>query len=304
MEVCGRFGLLAKISLFGAQDAIARLQDRKRAMKRAFAVSAVVLAIGIATQACSPGPQRAEANAASDVSPDAASDVSPSAASDINPAALSALERMTLHLGTLKMFEVSTRSTIDQVMDDGQKLQFEGSATYKVKRPDAFFIGLHSDRRIREFYYNGKTFTMFSPRMKLFTEVSAPPTIAEMVGVLEDDYDITLPLVDLFRWGAEPEDMKALTSAEYVGPGRVGDVECDHYAFRQENVDWQVWIQRGDAPLPRKLVITTQDDPAFPQFIAVLDWKSDARFDASTFSFKPSASTYKIALAKATDARR
>jgi hypothetical protein len=219
----------------------------------------------------------------------------------IDPATIEALQRMTRHLGTLSSFEIRARSTIEEVADDGQKLQFEGAVTYKVRRPDAFFIDARTDRRIREFYYNGKTFTMFAPRMHVFTEVEAPPTILAMVGVLEEKYDVHLPLTDLFRWGSEPDDVQALTSAQYVGPARVDGVECDHFAFRQEVVDWQIWIQRGDAPLPRKLVITSRDNPAFPQYTAILDWKTDATFDASVFNFRKPADTLKIALATASD---
>jgi hypothetical protein len=39
---------------------------------------------------------------------------------------------------------------------------------------------------------------------------------------------------------------------------------CEHYAFRQEGLDWQIWIQ-GDYPLPRKFVIRTLTDDARPQ---------------------------------------
>jgi len=33
----------------------------------------------------------------------------------------------------------------------------------------------------------------------------------------------------------------------------VEGVRCDNLAFRAPNVDWQIWIQEGPEPLPRKL---------------------------------------------------
>ena len=31
---------------------------------------------------------------------------------------------------------------------------------------------------------------------------------------------------------------------------------CHHLAFRQEDIDWQIWIENGPTPLPRKFLIT------------------------------------------------
>ena len=50
-----------------------------------------------------------------------------------------------------------------------------------------------------------------------------------------------------------------------IGPSAVDGMTCEQYAFRQEGVDWQIWIQLGDFPLPRKLVIRTLTDDAKPQ---------------------------------------
>ena len=40
--------------------------------------------------------------------------------------------------------------------------------------------------------------------------------------------------------------------------GLIGGFECDHLAFRNPRVDWQIWVQKGDEPLPLKYVITTK----------------------------------------------
>ncbi len=35
-------------------------------------------------------------------------------------------------------------------------------------------------------------------------------------------------------------------------------IECHHLAFRAEKVDWQVWVQAGDTPLPMKYLIISK----------------------------------------------
>jgi hypothetical protein len=276
-------------------------------MKHFLGLSAVVLAVGTA---CSPASQTAEQKAdtaATEPAAAAPADTAPAdqaatVAETVDPAALSALETMSRYLGTLKTFEVRTTSSTDEVLGTGQKLQFDADATYRVRRPDAFRIETASDRRVRHFYYDGKSFTMYSPRMSVFAQVDAPPTIGEVIVRLEDEYDVNLPLTDLFSWADAPaESAKALTSALYVGPARIRDIECDQYAFRQPDVDWQVWIQRGDTPLPRKVVITTRDDPALPQYTVYLDWNLAPKFSDATFAFTPPKDTYKIEIAKVSD---
>ena len=277
-------------------------------MKRLLVFSTAFLALGVACQPTSPSTQqKADAAATEPAAAAAAPDVAPAepasaVAETIDPTALTALEIMSRYLGTLKTFEVRTTTNTDEVLGNGQKVQFDGGATYRVRRPDAFRIETVSDRRVRTFYYDGKTFTMYSPRMSVYAQVEAPPTIGEVIGKLEDEYDVNLPLTDLFSWADSPaESAKVLTSALYVGPARVHDTECDQFAFRQANVDWQIWIQRGDTPLPRKVVITTRDDPTLPQYVVYLDWNLTPKFNDATFAFTPPKDTYKIEIARVTN---
>ena len=74
--------------------------------------------------------------------------------------------------------------------------------------------------------------------------------VRELLAVAEQKYDLDFPLADLFYWGTDKADLEDIKSSTYVGPSWVGGAACDHYAFRQQGVDWQLWIERGEAPLP------------------------------------------------------
>ena len=57
-----------------------------------------------------------------------------------------------------------------------------------------------------------------------------------------------------------------------------------HLAFRTAKVDWQIWIEDGRAPLPRKLVITYKLVPGAPVFrLELSDWDVSARLPDATF---------------------
>ena len=217
--------------------------------------------------------------------------------SNIDRDSLAALDRMGAYLRTLGSFEIKTDTLTDAVLDNGQKVQFAGSANYKVRRPSAFAVTVSDDRRVRRFLYDGKTFTVFSPRMGFYASVPAKPTIREMMASAYDKFKIELPLADLFRWGTDDDHRDDITSAVTVGYAKVNGVDADQYAFREGRIDWQVWIQRGDKPLPLKIVITDTADSAMPAYGAVLHWTTTAKFNDATFAFNPPKDAKKITIA-------
>ena len=62
------------------------------------------------------------------------------------------------------------------------------------------------------------------------------------------------------------------------------------------DVDWQIWIQLGDYPLPRKLVITTKTDEARPQHTSVFTWDLAPSYNDAAFTFVPPAGALRVAL--------
>lgn len=222
------------------------------------------------------------------------------AAPAVEPGAVDALRRMGAFLETLQSFEIRADASKDEVLESGQKLQFESDVHLRVRRPDRLWAEVASDRKTRAFFYDGKSFTIYGPRNKLYASFPAPATLGEVAEVAEEKYDLALPLVDLFRWGRDPLRPETLRGAMYVGPARIGDTPCDHLAFRQEGVDWQIWIQKGDSPLPRKLVITTMDDDARPQYTVTYDWNLAPALNDNMFTFEPPEGAYRIAIQEVT----
>ena len=81
---------------------------------------------------------------------------------------------------------------------------------------------------------------------------------------------------------------QGLTSAFVVGKSVVGGVRCDHIAFRNAEVDWQIWIQEGAKPLPRKFIVTSKRVSESPQFVVVLSkWDAAPKITDATFRFVP-----------------
>ena len=218
----------------------------------------------------------------------------------VDPAAVKALEGMSAYLRTLKTFQVQANTATDDVLADGQTVQNTGKTIIVAQMPSKLFAETSSDRAERSYIYDGKTFTLFARRAGYYATVPAPGTLRELADVLSDKYDIEIPLADLFLWGAPGWSPGDITAAVDLGPSEVGGTTCQHYAFRQEGVDWQIWIQKGDFPLPRKLVITTTDDEARPRHMAMYTWNLAPSVNDAAFTFTPPKGANKIVLATVT----
>lgn len=224
----------------------------------------------------------------------------------IQPEAIDALKKMGAFLREQKSFSVTTETETDYVLDNGQKVRMASHGTLRVERPTHLRADVKSDRKERQFFYDGKTFTMFSPKVGYFTRLAAPPTIGELADDLEVQYGLQLPLVDLFRWGAEGQggaDFGDITSATVIGESDLGGVKTNQYAFRQKGLDWQIWIEQGDKPVPRKIVLTTTDDKARPEREVAMTWKLGESHDDSLFTFKPPKGATQIGIAELGAAR-
>jgi hypothetical protein len=88
---------------------------------------------------------------------------------------------------------------------------------------------------------------------------------------------------------------KNLAHALYVGVSKLRGVPCYHLAFDREDIHYQVWIETGEKPLLRKMVITKKKVPGSPQWIAYLsDWNFSPVFAKNLFTFEPPANAQKI----------
>jgi hypothetical protein len=217
------------------------------------------------------------------------------AAGQRDPDAIRALERMGDYLRTLKSFQIRSETNRDEVLDDGQNVEFDGVVDLIVERPNRLRADVTSDKQQRLYFYDGKSLSIWARRLNYYTTVPAPPTIKELVDRLSSKYDIELPLVDLFYW-SDRDNTAGITSAADLGPSQVDGVTCEHYAYRQDGADWQVWIQLGDYPLPRKVVIRTTSDDARPRYASVMNWNLAPSFNDAAFTFVPPPDAKKIAL--------
>lgn len=261
------------------------------ASRRALTGLALALAAGSAAVAQS----STSAPAAASAAPTSTATTSP----DVEPEAVAALQRMRSYLGGLNSFEATSQTTQDVVLDNGQKVQIDGVLTYKVKRPNGFEVKVATANKSRDFLYDGKQLTVYAPKLGYYAQAPAPPTIRETLDLASDRYGIVFPLEDLFQWSEPGAKHGPIQSAMVVGDAVIDGAQTTQYAFRQGDYDWELWIEKGARPLPRKVVIVDRTDDARPAYAVRLAWNVDAPIAADAFAFRPGKNDKPIQIAAA-----
>jgi hypothetical protein len=88
---------------------------------------------------------------------------------------------------------------------------------------------------------------------------------------------------------------KKIKHSLYVGQSKIRGVLCHHLSFDSDDVQLQLWIDAGDQPLPRKVVLTHKNLPGSPQWTAYLsDWNLSPQINDDLFSFTPPQGAEKI----------
>jgi len=218
---------------------------------------------------------------------------SPAIAQAISPEAQAVLDRMTAFLKTQKTFSIDSQSTRDDVVAFGYKLQNNEHATLTAQLHDKLRVEVSGDDRERLFIYDGSTLTLYSPDDGAYSQVKAPDTVGKLVDRLLGA-GIEMPMIDMLYQIHQGSLTEAVRGGVLVGDSNIDGTDCDHLAFRQGNIDWQLWVAQGDKPLPRKLLITTRYEVGDPQYQVTMRWNLNPKIDKSTFAFTPPKGVNKI----------
>jgi hypothetical protein len=183
-------------------------------------------------------------------------------------------------------------------MDNGQKVQFDKTVTVHIRRPDAIRATVRGDQDDLEYAYHNSKLVIFNRLQDCYAMQEVPNSIDAMFDFMAEKFGITTPLSDLMFSDPYKTLIERVRTGTYLGLHQVNGTKCHHLGFRQEGIDWQIWIEDSDRAVPRKFVITYKEQPGHPQFIAILDkWElSPKPAPESAFEFAPPTSAKRMDL--------
>jgi hypothetical protein len=203
--------------------------------------------------------------------------------------ARSVLKRAAQNLEAAQTVRVRLETEYDVVQESGVLLEFGGTRSVVVRRPDRLRIkGTRRDGTRSEFYFDGKTGILSHPGHRVYSRAEMGPTIDAALDTLEDELAVPIPTGDLLRTDLAKFLEERAETGLWVGVDRLDGVPCDHVAFEGEVVDAQLWVSREEPALIQRMVLTYVEEEGSPQFRASFrDWDLDTDAPDSLFVFTP-----------------
>ena len=206
----------------------------------------------------------------------------------VDPAATKILKRMTDYLGGLKAFSAHTQNTIEDLVAPGTRVDLDVSTIVTVERPNKLVTERRGDLVSQNFYYNGKTLTLYDPTKKVYATEPAPPTLEGVLSYASDTLGLVIPASDLVYPNAYDLLMQDVSAAMVIGKTVVSGVKCDHLLFRRPGVDFQLCVADGKQPRPVKLVVTDTSTPELLSVSTVItEFKAAPDVPDARFNFVP-----------------
>lgn len=206
------------------------------------------------------------------------------------------LKAMSDYVTSQKNVSLTFDSSIEVITPDLQKIQFNSSGKLLLSRPNKLRASRTGGYTDVEFVFDGKTFTVADKANETFAQATSSNSVDQLVAKLRTEYAVEAPGADLLVSDLYKQMMTGVLDAKHIGRAVIDGVECEHLAFRNHDTDWQIWVEVGDKPIPRKYVITSKTVAGAPQYtLLVRDWKTDVSPGADAFAFKASAGAKKVA---------
>jgi hypothetical protein len=213
----------------------------------------------------------------------------------INPYADEILRAMSDYMGGTKSLSFEADVSNEVITVEGQKLQFNSHATVELERPSHFRIkrtGRFADVALS---YDGAEMSLYGKELNAHIQKPLAGTIDDALREFERSTGLPLPGVDLLLLNSYAALTGEVTSSGYYGTDWIDGVECHHLAFRTPKIDFQVWVEAGEHPLPRKYVITTKWTTGAPQYsVQLRNWNTQPQFGSERFQFVPPEGSLKI----------
>lgn len=221
----------------------------------------------------------------------------PAGEARIDPQATAVVRRMADYLRSRPGFTVTVDSTTEQVLPDGQRVQSLVRREVAMQHPNKLRSERGGQLAPVTFIYDGDKIMLTDQRQNVFSVTDAPNNLDDTLNFARARLGVDALVADLLYTDAYRGLTEEARSATYLGRAEVDGVVCDHVAFHGDHADWQLWVETGERPLPRRYTLITTDQPSRPEFVVELrDWDVSPTFAAGEFAVTPPRNARRVEL--------
>jgi hypothetical protein len=195
-------------------------------------------------------------------------------------------------------FSFQARTLRVYVEHSGQPLHIEHTVKVVVRRPDRLTISVTGDDGSSDLFYDGKTVTLLGVEAKHYSIMPAPNTVQGMLETVMGRLGVDFPLADFLTNAPDRSFLTGVTSGREVNTVTIDGVPCRHLLFTQPpGIELELWVEKNDKALPRRLIVTYRSEPGQPSFVADLfDWDFSVHPTDAEFTFQPPAGAVQVDL--------
>jgi len=218
--------------------------------------------------------------------------IEPSASPDeptrvLDPRADEVLNAMSHLLASTPRFAFEAEEEFDEIPSGQPRLSLTNLRRVVIERPNRFAADVEGDSLNRSAWFDGRAFSLLDKSTNSYAIVPAPGSIDQAFDLLQENYGVSIPLVDLLYANPYAVLTETVTYSRYLGLHRAAGHLCHHLAFAQPTIEWQIWVDAGEQPLPRKMVITYVREPGEPQYTATITkWTLSPQVPETLFQFQ------------------
>ncbi|MBL8800027.1 MAG: DUF2092 domain-containing protein [Planctomycetia bacterium] len=196
---------------------------------------------------------------------------------------------MRKYLDSLPAYSLELDRSYEEVLDDaGRKIFLAEIGHILLARPNRVRSQFDSDRGGSLLCFDGRTVNIVHYLRKAWAEFELNGNLKQLAEFMAERFSIALPLADLLAADTHLLNLDEAERGDYVGVHLVENVRCHHLAIEQPKVNWQIWIDAGERPWPRKLVIDFKTDLGRPISLTVFrNWIANPPIDDDSFKFVP-----------------
>lgn len=209
--------------------------------------------------------------------------------------AIEVLKQMAAHKSTLDKVSITGVSFTDARLDAGLMVANADEVRVSIDRPGSMHISSFNGETKKDLYFHKGQLTVHNSTRNLYAQASIPDDIEAAAEFALEELGVEAPLLDLIYKDASVHLLSSDETILYLtDKARVGGTDCHHLAIRGPEVDVQIWVEEGERPVVRKIMITSKWEGGSPRFIANLDWETNPKFEPGLFEFKAPEDAIKI----------